>query len=111
FGSALQLNVYYHVLFLEGVFLDRTDQGRKPRFLQGEPPSDADITAVVQTISHRVIRKLRSLGYLEAGGDAAVTTGYDPLVEDAPALARTLAASVQQDRKSTRLNSSHQIIS
>jgi Putative transposase len=51
---------------------------------------------VVQTISHRVIRKLRSLGYLEAGGDAAVTTGYDPLVEDAPALARTLAASVQQ---------------
>ena len=44
----------------------------------------------------RVIRKLRHLGYLEAGGNAAVATGYDPLVEDAPALARTLAASVQQ---------------
>jgi hypothetical protein len=51
---------------------------------------------VVQKISHRVLRKLRSLGYLEAGSDTAVATGYDSLVEDEPALARTLAASVQQ---------------
>jgi len=42
------------------------------------------------------MRKLRHLGYLEAGSDAAVATGYAPLVEDAPELARTLAASVQQ---------------
>ena len=28
--------------------------------------------------------------------DAAVPTGYDPLLDDAPELARTLAASVQQ---------------
>src|SRR6266849_6823510 len=96
FGSALNLNVHYHLLFLEGVYLDRTNQGRKPRFLQGEPPTDTDIATVVQTISHRVIRTLRSLGYLEAGGDAAVATGYDPLGDDAPELARTLAASVQQ---------------
>src|SRR6516165_5502551 len=96
FGSALNLNVHYHVLFLEGVFLDRTGQGLKPRFVPGEPPTDTDIAAVVQKISHRVIRQLRQLGYLEAGGDAAVATGYDPLVEDAPALARTLAASVTQ---------------
>jgi Putative transposase len=51
---------------------------------------------VVQKISRRVIRKLRQLGYLEAGLDAAVATGYDPLVDDAPELARTMAASVQQ---------------
>src|SRR5262249_59601782 len=43
FGSALQLNVHYHVLFLEGVYLDRTEEGRTPRFLQSEPPSDVDI--------------------------------------------------------------------
>ena len=40
--------------------------------------------------------QLRRLGYLEAGIDAAVATGYDPLVDDAPELARTMAASVQQ---------------
>jgi len=96
FGSALNLNLHFHCVFLEGVYLDRTDQGLKPRFLTGDPPSDADVADVLQKISHRVIRKLRQLGYLEAGGDATVATGYDPLVEDAPALARTLAASVQQ---------------
>src|SRR6266702_2336986 len=96
FGSAINLHLHFHGVCLEGVSLDRTDQGRTPRFLQGEPPSDADITAVVQTISHRVIRKLRSLGYLEASGDAPMATGYDPLGDDAPELARTMAASVQQ---------------
>jgi len=96
FGSAINLNVHYHVVFLEGVYLDRTDQGRTPRFLPGEPPTDTDIADVVQKISRRVIRKLRQLGYLEAGLNAAVATGYDPLVDDAPELARTMTASVQQ---------------
>lgn len=96
FGSAINLNVHYHVVFLEGVYLDRTAQGRPPRFLPGEPPTDTEIAAVVQKISRRVIRKLRQLGYLEAGRAAAVATGYDPLVDNAPELARTMAASVQQ---------------
>ena len=60
------------MIFLEGVYLDRTDQGRKPRFVKGEPPTDADIADifccaeadVVQTISRRVIHTLRHLGYL-----------------------------------------------
>src|SRR5438132_8408905 len=61
FGSALNLNVHYHLLFLEGVYLDRTDQERTPRFVTGEPPSDADVADVMQKISHRVIRTLRHL--------------------------------------------------
>jgi hypothetical protein len=88
--------VHYHLLFLEGVFLDRSDQGRPPRFLPGEPPPDTDIAAVVQKISRRVIRLLRRLGYLEAGLEPPVATGYDPLRDTAPELARTMAASVQQ---------------
>jgi Putative transposase/Transposase zinc-binding domain len=95
FGSALQLNVHYHVLFLEGVFLDRTDQGRPPRFLAGAPPTDADVAEVVQKISRRVIRSLRHLGYLEAGLEPPEATGYDPLRDTAPELAHTMAASVQ----------------
>src|SRR6266566_2626082 len=61
FGSAINVNLHFHILFLEGVYLDRTEACRKPRFVTGEPPSDADVAAIVQTISHRVIRKLRSL--------------------------------------------------
>ena len=96
FGSAMNLNLHFHVVFLEGVYVDRTAQGLRPRFVKAEPPTDVDITAVVQKISHRIIRMLRRLGYLEADLDAPVATGYDPLVDDAPELARTLAASVQQ---------------
>jgi hypothetical protein len=96
FGGSINANLHYHFVFLEGVYVDRSDQGLKPRFVKVEPPSDADIAAVVETISHRVIRKLCRLGYLEADIDTAVATGYDPLGEDEPDLARTMAASVQQ---------------
>jgi Putative transposase len=90
------VNLHFHCVFMEGVYLDRTDKGRKPRFLAGEPPSNTDVAAVVQKISRRVIRKLRRLGYLETGMEAPVATGYDPLRDTAPELARTMAASVQQ---------------
>jgi len=96
FGSALNLNLHFHVLCLEGVYLDRTAAGHKPRFVAAEPPTDADIAAVIQKISRRIIRQLRRLGYLEAGMEPPVATGYDPLRDTAPELARTMAASVQQ---------------
>ena len=86
----------FHFVFLEGVCLDRTDQGLKPRFVKGEPPSDADITAVLQKISRRVIRTLRQLGYLETGIDDVMATGYDPFLGDEPELARTMATSVKR---------------
>src|SRR5437016_12822957 len=84
------VNLHFHILFLEGVYLDRTDQGRTPRFLAGEPPTDAAIAAVLQKISRLVIRKLRHLGYLEAGMEPPVATGNDPRRDTAPELARTM---------------------
>ena len=51
---------------------------------------------MLEKISHRVIRKLRRLGYLEAGIDVPVATGYDPLLDNEPELARSMAASVRQ---------------
>jgi hypothetical protein len=49
---------------------------------------------VVQKISRRAIRTLRRLEYLEVGIDDAVATGYDPLLDSDPGLARTMAVSV-----------------
>src|SRR5215831_18190500 len=54
------------------------------------------VTRATRSCCSHVICTLRQLGYLEAGLDAAAATGYDPLEDDAPELARTLAASVQQ---------------
>src|SRR5262249_56753042 len=96
FGSALNLHLHVHCVFLEGVYCDRTEASLKPRFVTSEPPIDTDIADVIQKISRRVIRKLRHLGYLEAGSDDTVATGDDPPLDHEPALARTMAASVQQ---------------
>jgi Putative transposase len=96
FGSAINLTVHFHPLFLEGVYLDRTAARRKPRLVTGEPPNEADVADVVQKISRRLIRKFCRLGYLEAGLDATGATGDDPLRDHEPALAYTMAASVQQ---------------
>jgi hypothetical protein len=51
---------------------------------------------VVQKISRLVVSTLRRLVYLEAGMDVPVTTGYDPLLDTEPELARTIVASVKQ---------------
>jgi len=75
FGSALHVNLHFHCVFMEGVYLDRTAAGLKPRFVQADPPTDTDIAAVVQKISRRVGRKLRRLGYLETGMEPPVATG------------------------------------
>lgn len=51
FSGSLNLNLHYHVIAIEGVFVDRTDQGLTPRFVKVEPPSDADVAEVIQNIS------------------------------------------------------------
>jgi hypothetical protein len=92
FGSAINVNLHCHCVFIEGLYLDRTDVGLKPRSLAGAPPTDTDIAAVLQKISRRVIRKLRRLGYLETGVEPPVATEYDPLRDAAPEFARTMAS-------------------
>jgi Putative transposase len=97
FGGSINLNLHFHVISLESVYLDRAEAGLKPRFVKAEPPREADVADVVRKISRRVIRKLRRLGYLEAGMETAVATGYDPLFDNDPELARTMASSVKQE--------------
>jgi Putative transposase/Transposase zinc-binding domain len=96
FGGSINLHLHFHIIFLEGVYEDRRSQGLKPRFRPQEAPRDGEIAGVLQKISQRVIRHLRQRGYLEAGIEDVVPTGYDPASDEAPELARTLAASVQQ---------------
>ena len=96
FGGSLNLNLHYPFVFLEGVFVDRSAQGLKPRFLPAAAPTDADSATIRQKISQRVIRELRKRGYLEADTQDVVPAGYDPANDENPELARTMAASVQQ---------------
>jgi hypothetical protein len=60
FGSALNLNVHFHMLFLDGVYT--TTPWGKSRFHRTNAPDQQELTELVYTISHRVA------GFLEREG-------------------------------------------
>jgi hypothetical protein len=89
FGGSLNLNVHYHMLFLEGGFYN-THQG--PRLWWIDPPTDAEIQAMVVTLATRVVRFLKKRGYFQDDADSAVPEDEMTQEELLPELQ---AASVQ----------------
>ena len=56
FGSALNLNIHFHILFLDGVYVYRDN--RPPRFKRVKAPAKDELEDLVQLISRRVGRQL-----------------------------------------------------
>ena len=56
FGGSLNLNIQYHMLFLEDWYF-QTRWG--PKFWRLDPPTDDEIQALVITLAQRVIRLLK----------------------------------------------------
>ena len=54
FGSALNLNVHFHMLLLDGVYT--TNRYGKQRFQYINEPLSDELTSLVHTISHRIAR-------------------------------------------------------
>ena len=63
FGSALNLNVHFHMLFLDGVYT--TKPWGKSRFHRTNAPDQQELVKLVHTISHRVAGFLEREGILE----------------------------------------------
>ena len=63
FGSALNLNIHFHMLFLDGVYA-KNKQG-KTTFQRTNAPDQQELAILVHTISHRVARFLERQGVLE----------------------------------------------
>ena len=74
FGSALNLNIHFHMLFLDGVY---SSTGHPKWFRQVKAPSSAELTRLTHTIAQRVGR------YLERQGLVERDTGNIFLVQDA----------------------------
>jgi hypothetical protein len=87
FGDALNLNVHFHSLVLDGVYLAGPDG---PRFRPLPPPSDAEVERIVATFAHRLVRLLERCGLPEAD-----PTEADPLASDESVLGELYAASVR----------------
>jgi hypothetical protein len=87
-SSDLRLNPHYHVLQLDGVFVEQDDE-EPPLFIETPKPTDEDIKTLTETVASRVIRLLVRRGLLD---ETACTP--DPLSEEEPALSALLQASV-----------------
>jgi len=64
FGSALNLNIHFHILFLDGVY-ERLPDGTRLRFQWVRAPTSAQLTQLAYTIARRVGRLLEREGLLE----------------------------------------------
>ena len=62
FGGALNLNIHFHMLLLDGVYA--VDDYGKMRFHRVKAPELIELTKLVHTISHRVARFLERRGLL-----------------------------------------------
>jgi Putative transposase/Transposase zinc-binding domain len=89
FGSALNLNVHFHTLVLDGVFTASADG--EAEFYPTPPPSDAEVVRLLGRIRARILRLLARRG-MAPDADVALP---DPVAEESPALAGLSSASVQ----------------
>ncbi len=90
FGSALNLNIHFHILFLDGVYAYRDD--RPPRFQRVKAPDKSELEDLAQLISQRVGRCLERLGLLEQDAEQA-WLDLDP-TDDTDAMPHLLGSSV-----------------
>jgi len=90
FGSALNLNIHFHILFLDGVYVYRDN--RPPRFQRVKAPVKDELEDLVQLISQRVGRSLERQGLLEQDSESAWLE-LDP-ADDTDAMPHLLGSSV-----------------
>jgi len=64
FGSALNLNIHFHMLFLDGVYTGGVN-GRPMRFLRVKAPTKGELIRLTHTIAQRVGRYLERQCLLE----------------------------------------------
>jgi hypothetical protein len=83
FGSALNLNIHFHMLFVDGVYVEERE---RLRFRRVKAPERAKIEALVQSLSERVGRHLERRGLLERdtekGYPALAPEGEEALAND-----------------------------
>jgi len=89
FGSALNLNVHFHLLVLEGVY--RRDGENHLAFLPSPAPSAGELQQLVQQIAARIGRSLERAGLITRDIENAYLA-FDPAEE--PPIHALLGASI-----------------
>jgi hypothetical protein len=89
FGSALNLNIHFHTIALDGVY----EAGETPRFRRVDPPSRDDLDRVLSRARLRILRLLSRRGYLEGFGSERTEV---VALEEASLFDAVQAASIQE---------------
>jgi hypothetical protein len=106
FGSALNLNIHFHMLFLDGVYIDPR-HANHARFHRVKASTCEELTKLTHTIAHRVGRYLERQGLLERDtGDSYLTAQAVDAPDDDPShhllghsITYRIAIGPQQGRK------------
>jgi hypothetical protein len=72
FGSALNLNVHFHILFIDGVYQKKC-KGQL-RFHRVKAPTGSELNTLVATISQRIARHLERQGLLKRDDESSYLT-------------------------------------
>jgi hypothetical protein len=90
-GSALNLNPHCHILCLDGVF---SEVGGKTKFFNVPTLTDRDTENILKSITVKILKHLRRLGYLSKDGDIIENPEADDLFKDHDSLAQATASSI-----------------
>jgi len=103
FASALNLNVHFHALVLDGVYTCESPWAN-PVFHPLAPPTDEEMAKLCRTVRDRVLRLLRRRGLLDAD-PASATDEEPPLLEAlaAASIAGRVALGERAGRALTRI--------
>jgi len=66
FGGALNLNTHFHMLFLDGVYIDPR-HSKLVRFRRVKAPTRDELTQLTHTIAHRFGRHPEDVSAFELG--------------------------------------------
>lgn len=69
YGGAINLNIHFHVLFIEGAY---EDQDGKAVFHRARAPTDEEVKAILEIVQKHVIRLLKKRGLLKEKEEGVV---------------------------------------
>jgi len=93
FGGALNLNIHFHMLFLDGVYVDRT-HGSGTRFRRVRAPTSDELSQLTHIIALRIAGYLERQGLLERDAEVAWLTSAAGGAEDEAAIHHLLGSSI-----------------
>jgi hypothetical protein len=93
FGGSLNLNVHFHMLFLDGVYIDSADRSRA-RFRWVKAPTNSELTQLTCTIAQRVGRYLERQGLLVRDADNSYLTAEGLDADDEVPMHHLLGSSI-----------------